>query len=84
MYETRETIPSYLVAFAVGNLAVTTISPRSHIFAQPSLIEAAAKEFADVDVCLQVIEALLVPYEWGQYNLLFLPWSFPYGGMENQ
>ena len=24
-----------------------------------------------------------IPYVWGQYNILVLPPSFPFGGMEN-
>lgn len=32
---------------------------------------------------LQAAEKLLGPYVWGRYDLLVLPPSFPYGGMEN-
>lgn len=32
---------------------------------------------------LQAAEAIVGPYLWGVYDLLVLPPSFPYGGMEN-
>lgn len=32
---------------------------------------------------LKIAEDLGGPYVWGQYDLLVLPPSFPYGGMEN-
>ena len=32
---------------------------------------------------LKTAEDLLGPYVWGHYDLLVLPPSFPYGGMEN-
>jgi aminopeptidase N len=32
---------------------------------------------------IETTEALYGPYRWGRYDLLILPPSFPYGGMEN-
>jgi len=29
------------------------------------------------------IQKIVYPYVWGEYNVLILPPSFPYGGMEN-
>ncbi|ORY97412.1 hypothetical protein BCR43DRAFT_530580 [Syncephalastrum racemosum] len=66
-FEQRTTIPSYLIAIASGNLAGREIGPRS----------------TDTESFIKTGEDLLTPYEWGRYDLLVLPPSFPYGGMEN-
>ncbi|KAG0749751.1 hypothetical protein G6F57_005746 [Rhizopus arrhizus] len=82
-FEQRTTIPSYLIAIAVGNLVGREIGPRSTVWCEPEMIEKAAWEFSDTESFIAVGEALLTPYEWGRYDLLVLPPSFPYGGMEN-
>ncbi|KAG1053875.1 hypothetical protein G6F43_004074 [Rhizopus delemar] len=82
-FEQRTTIPSYLIAIAVGNLVGREIGPRSTVWCEPQMIEQAAWEFSDTESFIATGEALLTPYEWGRYDLLVLPPSFPYGGMEN-
>lgn len=76
-------IPSYLIAIVVGHLESRPIGPRSHVWAEPQLIEASAKEFTDTESFIATAEKLVGPYVWGIYDLLVLPPSFPYGGMEN-
>ena len=76
-------IPPYLFAFAVGALASQDLGPRSRVWAEPALLEKAAWEFAGVDDMLTQAERLLGPYVWGRFDVLVLPPSFPYGGMEN-
>jgi hypothetical protein len=76
-------IPSYLMALAVGNLDFTPFGERTGVFAEPEVLEKAAWEFADTEDMLIAAEAAYGPYEWGRYDLLVLPPSFPYGGMEN-
>jgi hypothetical protein len=76
-------IPSYLLALAVGDLEFRAIGPRTGVWAEPSKVEAAAREFEDVEAMLARTEALYGPYLWGRYDVLVLPPSFPYGGMEN-
>ena len=76
-------IPSYLLALAVGDLEFRAIGPRTGVWAEPSKVDAAAKEFEDVETMLARTEALYGPYRWGRYDVLMLPPSFPYGGMEN-
>jgi aminopeptidase N len=77
------TIPSYLIALAVGNIEGRRVGPRSTVWSEPEVVEAAAWEFADTESFITTGESLLTPYEWGVYDLLLLPSSFPYGGMEN-
>jgi leukotriene A-4 hydrolase/aminopeptidase len=76
-------IPPYLLALAVGNLASRALSPRSRLWAEPETLEAAAYEFADIEAMLERAESLFGPYVWERYDMLVLPPSFPYGGMEN-
>jgi aminopeptidase N len=76
-------IPSYLLAIAVGDLAVRETGPRSAVYAEPSVVESAAKEFADTETMIKTTEQLYGPYRWGRYDILVLPPSFPFGGMEN-
>jgi leukotriene-A4 hydrolase len=76
-------IPSYLIALAVGDLVFRPLGPRSGVYAEPSVVESAAKEFAETEAMIAVAEKRYGPYRWGRYDLLILPPSFPYGGMEN-
>jgi leukotriene-A4 hydrolase len=82
-FEQPVVIPSYLFAIAVGEVEQRRLGPRCTVWAEPSVIEAAAHEFVDSDTFLDEAERLLGPYEWGVCDLLCLPPSFPYGGMEN-
>ena len=82
-YEMPQPIPPYLLAFAVGSLAARELGPRSRVWAEPELLEAAAAEFEDVDAMLRVAESLFGSYDWERFDLLTMPPSFPYGGMEN-
>lgn len=76
-------IPSYLLALAVGDLAFRPLDDRSGVYAEPSVVEAAAWELADIPQMIAAAEALYGPYRWGRYDVLILPPSFPFGGMEN-
>jgi aminopeptidase N len=76
-------IPSYLLALAVGDLDFRVIGPRTGVWAEPGKVAAAAQEFEDAEAMLAKSEALYGPYRWGRYDVLMLPPSFPYGGMEN-
>jgi len=82
-YEMPQPVPPYLLAFAVGSLAPKELGPRSRVWAEPELLEEAADEFAGVDDMLRAAEALFGPYDWERFDLLTMPPSFPYGGMEN-
>ena len=76
-------IPSYLIAIAVGDLAFQSTGPRTGVYAEPATLKAAAWEFAETETTVALCEKLFGPYRWGRYDLLVLPPSFPYGGMEN-
>ena len=76
-------IPSYLLAIAIGDLEFRPFDTRSGVYAEPPLIDAAANEFADTPKMIKTAEEMYGPYRWGRYDLLVLPPSFPFGGMEN-
>jgi leukotriene-A4 hydrolase len=76
-------VPPYLIALAVGDLAFKATGPRSGVWSEPSMLDAAAHEVGDVEKMIDAAEALYGPYRWGRYDMLVLPPSFPFGGMEN-
>jgi|CXWL01.1.fsa_nt_gi aminopeptidase N len=76
-------IPPYLIAIAIGDLAFQAIGPRTGVYAEPGVIERAAYECADMERMLSAAEAMYGRYRWGRYDVLVLPPSFPFGGMEN-
>ncbi len=82
-FEMRQAIPAYLIALAVGDMKYTSLSENSGVYSEPELLEACAYEFADLPQMIKAAEKLYGPYRWDQYDLLVLPYSFPFGGMEN-
>jgi hypothetical protein len=76
-------IPPYLIALAVGDIAFRPIGAKTGVYAEPSVVERAASEFVEVDQMITAAEKLYGPYRWGRYDILVLPPSFPFGGMEN-
>jgi len=78
-----QAIPSYLMAIAIGDIGHKKISEHVAIYAEQSFIEPAAYEFAKTEDMIEAAERLYGAYRWGVYDLLVLPPSFPFGGMEN-
>lgn len=76
-------IPSYLMALAVGDIRFHAYDKRSGVFAEPVTLDKAANEFEDLPKMIAAAEELYGPYAWGRYDVLVLPPSFPFGGMEN-
>jgi leukotriene-A4 hydrolase len=82
-FKMQQPIPSYLLALAVGDLEFRPLSANSGVYALPTVIERAAWELADTPKMIAAAEKLYGPYKWGRYDILVLPASYPYGGMEN-
>jgi len=82
-YEGPEPIPPYLFALAVGKLSSRDLGPRSRVWAEAAIVESAAWEFARVEETMRAAEVLFGPYLWERFDILTMPLSFPYGGMEN-
>uniref|UniRef100_A0A3P9IS18 Leukotriene A(4) hydrolase n=1 Tax=Oryzias latipes TaxID=8090 RepID=A0A3P9IS18_ORYLA len=85
VYRFRQPVPmpSYLIAIVVGALESREIGPRSRVWSEKEFVDKAAFEFSETETMLKTAEDLAGPYVWGQYDILVLPPSFPYGGMEN-
>ncbi len=82
-FRLTQPIPPYLIALAVGDISFRSLGPRTGVYTEPAMLDAAAYEFADLEKMVTAAETLLGPYRWGRYDLLVLPPSFPFGGMEN-
>jgi leukotriene-A4 hydrolase len=82
-FELNQPIPPYLIALAVGELEFRPIGKRTGVYAEPPVVAKAAAEFVDLERMVEAVEALYGPYRWGRYDVLVLPPSFPFGGMEN-
>ncbi|MEO1251750.1 MAG: M1 family metallopeptidase [Pseudomonadota bacterium] len=82
-FEMPQPIPSYLIAIAIGDIEFQAISDTIGVYAEEYILEASAAEFEDTPLMEDAIEALYGPYLWGRYDLIVLPPSFPFGGMEN-
>jgi leukotriene-A4 hydrolase len=76
-------VAPYLIAIAAGDLAFRSLGPRTGVWTEPGMIEAAASELRDTEAMVRAAEQLYGPYRWGRYDMIVLPPSFPYGGMEN-
>ena len=76
-------VPPYLIALAVGDLQFRALGPRTGVWAEPATLDAAAAELVDTEKMVAAAEELYGPYCWGRYDVLVLPPSFPFGGMEN-
>ncbi len=76
-------VPPYLMALGVGDIAFEATGPRTGVFTEPSTLEASADEMVDLEAMVEAAEGLYGEYRWGRYDLLILPPSFPFGGMEN-
>lgn len=76
-------VAPYLIAIAAGDLAFKDLGPRTGVWAEPVTLDRAAAELSDTEKMVDAAEALYGPYQWGRYDMLVLPPSFPFGGMEN-
>jgi leukotriene-A4 hydrolase len=76
-------VAPYLIAIAAGDLAFRELGPRTGVWTEPAMLERAAAELSDTEKMVEAAEELYGPYRWGRYDIIVLPPSFPYGGMEN-
>lgn len=82
-FKMPQAIPPYLIAIGAGDLQFKSMSKRTGIYSEPYILDASAQEFDDTEKMMEITEELYGPYRWGRYDLLILPPSFPFGGMEN-
>ncbi len=82
-FEMKQKIPSYLIALAVGDLKYTSLGENCGIYSEPELSDACRYEFEDLPKMIAAAENLYGEYRWDQFDMVILPYSFPFGGMEN-
>ena len=82
-FRMSHSVAPYMIAIAVGDLAFKPLGPRTGVWAEPATLKAAASELSDTEKMVAAAEKLYGPYRWGRYDVLVLPPSFPFGGMEN-
>jgi leukotriene-A4 hydrolase len=82
-FKMDQPVPPYLIAIASGDIAFRSLGPRTGVYTEPVMLTRAADELVDLEKMITAAEALGGPYRWGRYDVLVLPPSFPFGGMEN-
>ena len=82
-FKMPDSVASYMIAIAAGDLTFKSLGSRTGVWSEPATIDAAANELADTEKMVAAAEKLYGPYRWGRYDMLVLPPSFPFGGMEN-
>ena len=82
-FEQKKPIPSYLMAIAVGSFGYKSLGKNTGVYAEHKLLDKAVWEFADLQKMVDAASDMFGEYAWGDYNVLVLPPSFPFGGMEN-
>ena len=82
-FEMEQRIPAYLIAIAVGNITYTPLGKNSGVYSEPELAQQCAYEFVDLPKMIRAAESLYGAYRWEQFDMIILPYSFPFGGMEN-
>ncbi len=76
-------VAPYLIAIAAGDIAFRSLGPRTGVWTESVMMDRAAAELVDTERMVEAAEALYGPYRWGRFDVIVLPPSFPYGGMEN-
>ena len=82
-FDMVQPIPAYLMALSVGDLEFAPMGERTGVYAEPSMLEKSVYEFFETEQMLEAAEGLYGDYRWDRYDLIVLPPSFPFGGMEN-
>lgn len=82
-FDMPQAIPSYLIAIAVGDIKFKAISEDIGVYSEDYILDDSAEEFSETPKMVEATSELYGPYRWGRYDLIVLPPSFPFGGMEN-
>ena len=82
-FKMNQAVPAYLMALGVGDLVFESLGEQTGVYAEPSVIKKASYEFIETQKMLEIAEKMYGKYAWDRYDMLVLPPSFPFGGMEN-
>jgi leukotriene-A4 hydrolase len=82
-FDMKQPIPCYLIALAAGDITFASVGRNTGVYAEPGMIEETVNEFVDLQKMVDAAEELYGEYLWDRYDVIVLPYSFPFGGMEN-
>lgn len=82
-FKMEQPIPAYLIALAVGDIEFKSLGKRTGVYTEGVMLDKAVYEFVDMEKMVELAESLYGPYQWERYDVIVLPPSFPFGGMEN-
>ncbi len=82
-FEMKQAIPAYLIALVVGDMEYNALGESCGVYSEAELTEQCKYEFVDLQKMIKAAENIYGEYRWDQYDLVILPYSFPFGGMEN-
>ena len=82
-FKMKHPISPYLIALAIGDIEYKSISERTGVYAEKSMVDKVRNEFSDMENMVAAAENLYGDYDWDQFDVIVLPPSFPFGGMEN-
>ena len=82
-FEMKQRIPAYLIAIAVGDIVYNSLGDNCGVYSEPAYADDCAFEFTDMPKMIEAAENLYGEYRWEQFDIVILPYSFPFGGMEN-
>ncbi|MDA8886184.1 M1 family metallopeptidase [Bacteroidia bacterium] len=82
-FKMDQPISSYLLALTIGDLKFASTGRNSGVYAEPEMLDKAVWELESMQSMIDSAETMYGPYAWGRYDVVILPPSFPFGGMEN-
>lgn len=89
-FEQLVPIPNYLISIVVGKIEGKEIPYKNEygiklkVWSEPSNLDCAYLSYKEIlPEYINIANNFLFPYEWGVYDMIFLPEAFQYGGMEN-
>ncbi|MFT4025765.1 MAG: M1 family metallopeptidase [Novosphingobium sp.] len=82
-YSMDNPVPPYLIAMAVGDIDFRPLGRRTGVYTERAMLDRAVRELSDTEKMVDAAESLYGAYRWGRFDVLVLPPSFPFGGMEN-
>jgi len=77
LFENLKPTPAWEIALAVGDLKFKETGPRSGVYAEKSMIDSAAKSFANTETMLEADEKMFGSYRWSRFDIVVMPSNYP-------
>ncbi|HUR79961.1 MAG TPA: M1 family aminopeptidase/hydrolase [Thermoanaerobaculia bacterium] len=82
-FSMSKTMPSYLIAIAVGRLQFHAFDERTGVYAEPELMSDAILELSYLPDMVDAAERVITTYPFVRYDVLLMPPTYIVGGMEH-